>query len=360
MSARRSYLGRSRLLGIAAAALFLLPAGVTANPAGECVVTVQGTHTTYASVQAAHDAAAPGAMLVVRGTCDGETVVSKDVTIRGGAATLRGSSGVGFGPVLTVSHGATLRLEGLTVTGSLSGGILNEGTLLLTHSTLISLSQGIGSSGWGGMLNNGNATVRYSLLDQNFPRSITNTGTLLVQHSTLSGSSGRHCLGLSNSGTATLEHTRVIDNPGFIPLIGGGICNSGDLTLRQSEVSRNTALQGGGIWNQGTARIIHSIVTDNRGTLGGGIFNGPRLDFDDLPVQSELLIVDSVITGNTAGRGGGIYNRRAVTLGGNTRIGANAATDQGGGIFNESGATVVGITSKTFRPPNMPDDCSGC
>lgn len=57
---------------------------------------------------------------------------------------------------------------------------------------------------------------------------------------------------------------------------GGGIRNDGTLTLINSTVAENTAVQGGGIYNSadGTVSLINCTVADNKvSNLGGGIFN---------------------------------------------------------------------------------------
>jgi hypothetical protein len=45
---------------------------------------------------------------------------------------------------------------------------------------------------------------------------------------------------------------------------GGGINNSGTLTLAESAVSGNRGFLGGGIYNAGAATLYHSTVSENR------------------------------------------------------------------------------------------------
>ena len=55
---------------------------------------------------------------------------------------------------------------------------------------------------------------------------------------------------------------------------GGGVYNRGTLTIRNTEVSTNTAEgRGGGIYNLGTLTIEDSAVVDNIAYDGGGIYN---------------------------------------------------------------------------------------
>jgi hypothetical protein len=78
---------------------------------------------------------------------------------------------------------------------------------------------------------------------------------------------------------------------------GGGIYNSGTLTISNSTLSGNSAMfGGGGIYNDNTVTISNSTLAGN---YGGGIYNA-----------GTLTVSDSTISGNfaTESSGGGIYN----------------------------------------------------
>src|SRR5512138_1537374 len=86
---------------------------------------------------------------------------------------------------------------------------------------------------------------------------------------------------------------------------GGGISNSGNLTLTDVVVSGNlcfdpygTLARGGGIYNSaGNLTIVDSQISENTGrTEGGGIFN----------YSGTIVINNSRISGNSALTGGGI------------------------------------------------------
>ena len=93
---------------------------------------------------------------------------------------------------------------------------------------------------------------------------------------------------------------------------GGGINNTGNLTLRGVSVTGSGAGQGGGLYNgdSGTMRLqAGCLVSGNESPSGGGIFN----------VQTGTLILEagSRVTGNNAivaFGGGGIYNAGVLTL----------------------------------------------
>lgn len=80
---------------------------------------------------------------------------------------------------------------------------------------------------------------------------------------------------------------------------GGGIANSGDLTVVASRILSNEATNGAGLYNVGGASLtlINSLVSGNVGTIGGAVFN----------FGAALTIVNSTISGNGAATGGGIY-----------------------------------------------------
>jgi hypothetical protein len=366
---------RVLIVGLVATALLGLPLSVVAAPSiASCVVRTQGTHVTYGTVQAALDASPAGATILVRGTCVGTTIVSKDAAIRAAPirtsyrATLDGDLG---GSVISISAGVTVTLERLIITRGFfsfldphpgGGGILNRGTLILKRSIV---SESTGQQG-GGIANLGDATILNSTIDHNGVYqggNIYNAGTLLVKDSRLTRGGGRFGQGLWNSfgASATLIRTSVTDSDPALPFSGGGIENYGDLTLDHSTVARNVSLWGAGILNQGTAHLDSSTVVNNFSAFGGGgILNGPT--FGPGSGGEQVFLTDSKVANNTANFGGGIYNKGVVTLGGNSRIGANTAggDGQGGGIFNDPGASVVGVTGQTFRPPNIPDQCVGC
>jgi hypothetical protein len=156
--------------------------------------------------------------------------------------------------------------------------------------------------------------------------------------------------GISNSGRLTINYSVVRGNVGrggcvvgygCNPGLGGGIYSTGALTINNSAVSGNTA-QGGCHLSSGCG-----------GGFGGGIYS-----------QGELTVNGSTISGNTAlspcpfgqcfpGGGGGIYNSSSGTLSinnstisGNTSPGgwAGRSAPSGGGIDNHGALTISNST----------------
>lgn len=160
--------------------------------------------------------------------------------------------------------------------------------------------------------------------------------------------------GIANSGNLTLNNCTVKNNKAnpigfFGSSYGGGIYNSGNMTINGSKVENNTGTgyyaYGGGIHNWGTMTIEDSIIQNNSASswsdeaLGGGIYN-----------EDTLTIINSNINGNRAqssypddAYGGGIYNRGALIMD-NTSMEGNVASGYdayGGGIYSYYGTMEI-------------------
>jgi hypothetical protein len=130
---------------------------------------------------------------------------------------------------------------------------------------------------------------------------------------------------------------------------GGCIRNDGTLTLRNSTVSRCSALgipsdfadsRGGGIFNAGTLTVSNSTVSGSSGSFaGGGISN-----------FGALTLTDSTLSGNSAEVGGGLWNDNTFTIT-NSTVSGNAANNTtftaGGGIHNDQGSNLPRASSIT-------------
>jgi len=161
--------------------------------------------------------------------------------------------------------------------------------------------------------------------------------------------------GIYNSGTLTIIDSVVSGNEVVPPncgliscgVSGGGISNVGTLTVNNSTVIGNTAYEsgsrafafGGGISNTngGMVTINGSTVSQNSVRIkflssqadGGGIYNG-----------GTVTISNSTITGNTASgfsafRSGGIGNQ------GNLTVNNSTVSGNSGGIESLSGSTTL-------------------
>ena len=120
---------------------------------------------------------------------------------------------------------------------------------------------------------------------------------------------------------------------------GGGVFNSGTLTLRNATVTSNTATgNGGGIDNGGTLAVISSTVSaGSAGGNGGGVYNENH---------GTLTLTGTTLSGNTAtGDGAGLYNRDGTaTLVDSTVSGNSTTGGRGGGIANGGTLRLYSVT----------------
>ncbi len=272
--------------------------------------------------------------------CDGSTtvttgreiVIDHDVTLDGGGnLTVDGNQ---RHRVFSVLASVTVELIAITVangrqTEEHGGGIRNEGTLTLTSSTVSVSSAGRDS---------GCRTDDQALLCSE-GGAIWNAGTLTLMNSTVSGSSAHFGGGIANrGGSVILIDSKVLTSSAtgcrgtgaIVCSGGGGIWNSGALTMVNSNVSENTADWGGGIYNRGVPTLTNSTVSGNSaGFDGGGLLN-----------FETLMLADTTVADNIAGQsGGGIANEAGTLDVSNSTLSGNAAVSAGGGVFNPTGAS---------------------
>ena len=151
-------------------------------------------------------------------------------------------------------------------------------------------------------------TIRHGLTGSSPPPAgcgggIYNSGTLTINEGTISGNQvngGVEVLGLGggicNGGRLTINTTTISGNTITRLAWGGGIYNfAGTLTINDSTISENTALEAAGMMiDGGTVVINNSTISGNRGLLCGGIDGGPV----------AIAINNTTISRNIAPNGG--------------------------------------------------------
>jgi hypothetical protein len=106
-----------------------------------------------------------------------------------------------------------------------------------------------------------------------------------------------------------------------------------------NNVSTGALGQGGGITNSGTLTLINSIVTGNRASGGaGGMFNG---------VQAKATVLKSTITGNTVSSN--LLNHGSVIGGGIVSLGSLTVTES---TIADNVVSSTGIADSS-SPPSM-------
>jgi hypothetical protein len=240
-------------------------------------------HASPRSLQATIDAAKPGATVKLgRGTFAGPITIVHSLKLVGagaGATVIRGG-----GPVVTISPGSDVLLEGLTVTGGV--------TTVSDHCGELCGPDYVPASALGGGVEiapgpdnavGATVTIRDSAITGN---RVTPATTVSSVRAACPGAPCRFALaaggGIDNWGTLTLVRTRVSDNQAGGPLNsdadGGGIYSgAGSLTIDHSVVSANRATsvppygrfaEGGGLFvAAGTLTVRGSILSGNRAAL---------------------------------------------------------------------------------------------
>ena len=184
---------------------------------------------------------------------------------------------------------------------------------------------------------------------------VWNSGALTMENVTVSGNKTRSDATLSadapgggifNAGTLQLRNCTITGNTAAD--MGGGIHNTGLLTVLQSTIAQNTAStdRGGGLSNFNVAVVVFSTISGNQATgNGGGVENG-----------GKLTLTHSTVSGNTGELGGGLHNVGGLHMTDAT-VAGNTARQSGGGIQNEyasvsqkgvvklNGVTIAGNTA---------------
>ena len=166
---------------------------------------------------------------------------------------------------------------------------------------------------------------------------ISNTGTLTVKNSIISSNSAANGGGISNTGTLTISSTTISGNSAQENDIsariggGGGIFNSGTLVVNNSTISGNSTQygNGGGIRNSSPSDSIATLIVNNSTISGNSASVGGGIANYS---NAYITMNESTISGNSASGGGGIFNAGTLIVN-NSTISGNSARN-GGGIFN--------------------------
>ena len=172
--------------------------------------------------------------------------------------------------------------------------------------------------------------------------------------------------GILNSGNLTLNFCAVSGN--FAGTGGGGgIQNFNTITISNSAVSGNT---GGGLANSlfganTSATINQSVISGN--TLGSGIYNNGANGTANLTINNSTIsenTTESVAGGGGILNGAGSFTSRAtLTINNSTISGNTAAAGAGGGIYNAAvfgnALTTLKITNSTITGNSSSGDGGG-
>jgi hypothetical protein len=298
----------------------------------------------------------------------GEVVLDHSIRIEGPGADVIQVSGNHGGRVFNVPVNRAVSISGLTVQdGALSGGddgggILNAGLLTVTD---CALSGNAAQDAGGALYNTGNLTLARTALRGNEVRNVggalfNSGGSVSLSGCDVSGNSaGYEDGGIDNvDGPLTLTDCTVSGNTAFDAAGVGNSNARGVLTVTRSVIAGNTAGRtAGGILNGAALTLTDSVVRDNAALDGAGVYNasgtsvavagcafsGNQATRDGgglMSIGHTVSVLNSTFSGNSAGgQGGGVYNfyfdsRMALT---NTTVSGNSAGGVGGGVATDTG-----------------------
>ena len=242
------------------------------------------------------------------------------------------------------AHAATITVDSLTDTGAVLTCALRDA---ITAANTMTAMNGCAAG-------TGNDTIRFSvtgtiLLASTLPQVTDSRLTINGPTSpgiTIDGDNAVQVMQVASG--ATLNLNRVTIYRGVSELLGGGVDNSGTLSVSNSTFSSNQSgnPEGGAIYNDGSLTVTNTTFYGNyarpfgsgRGGVGGAIAN-----------DGTMEITNSTFSGNFAlASGGAIYNAGTLTVTNSTFSGNLTSTaplpGYGGGIQNFGSLTVTNST----------------
>jgi predicted outer membrane repeat protein len=239
-------------------------------------------------------------------------------TIQIAAATYQENLTIPFSLTLKGAKAATTIVDGTNTSNVFTVGA----GISLTLSNL-TIKNGVGYSGGGGVDNSGTLTVTNSFFYVNTALSggaILNTGKATISKTSFSGNSpyffghSASCGAIDNRSTMTITASTFDTNYANNNFTAGGaICNGGTLTITGSTFSNN-ASEG------------------NNGGYGGAIFN----------YAGTLTVTNSTFSANSATTSGGaIYSQGGTVQISNSTFGNNPENIGGGGALSNAGSSIL-------------------
>ncbi|MDL1909170.1 CSLREA domain-containing protein [Chloroflexi bacterium CFX6] len=224
-------------------------------------------------------------------SASGDLDLTGILTIQGSGAGQTIIDGNGTDRVFDIRPGATITISGITIQNGNPGSGANGGGIIVTG---------------------GAPRAKLTLLN-----------SLVISNRAIIGG------GIQNAGngaTAIIQDTQIASN--IAATSGGGIANSGDLTMLNSTLTQNQARSGGGIEHSGfSMKLTNSTVSNNSASdNGGGLYN-----------RGDAIILNSTFNGNIASgpdTGGNIFQDTASMAIKNSIL---AGSDTDGNCFINEG-----------------------
>lgn len=245
-------------------------------------------------------------------TLSNTAVLSNAVIIRGpGPSSQFGFGGGVYGAAPLTLTNSTVQGNLVLATGNVNnvqgGGVHADGALLMLKSTvtdnrLLTANNASVIFAGGGVRVTGAGSILTSTITRNTIRIGSVHG----------GSGGGLSAGLSGNNANVIVAASSVENN--LASNGGGIeSHSSDtgLAVRNSVVDNNTGLTGGGILNTGILSLTNSTIYSNLSwNHGGGLYNSGTASVDSVTFNNNTADIDA----DNAGDGGAIYVLNGATL----------------------------------------------
>ena len=188
------------------------------------------------------------------------------------------------------------------------------------------------------------------------------SGNVAINNLTVQGGNSQGGAGIRvDDATVALNNLTIKNNNA---VTGGGglyITNEGTVTIRRSTISNNSAIGafGGGIWNQGELWVYDSTIANNDSNRAGGVRNEGQMNLRNTTVSGNTAHSPEAGTGGISQNGFAVLNN--VTITNNTGVGNNPGSSRGGGIQIVAGKTTVLKNSVIAgnHGGTGPNDCVG-
>jgi len=243
-----------------------------------------------------------------------------------------------FATPQTITLGSGLTIPNYTtITGAISGSGATLTNLVTVNGNNGDFS--IFVVGFGSVADIANLTITNANFAHN-GGGINNSGTLTVTGSTLSNNFAENAGGgIYNTGTLTVANTTFAGNQVTGGGVGGGIAsNSGSLTVSNSTFFGNQVTgggAGGGISiNLGTLTLTSSTFSGNTALEAGGIYNN----------GGTLTLTNNIFSGNSASATGGVFNG-----------GGTLTSDSNNVYYNNSNGNTYGFTASSTDSSSNPN-----
>jgi CSLREA domain-containing protein len=153
-----------------------------------------------------------------------------------------------------------------------------------------------------------------------------------------------------SASTLTLKGITLSNNAasGGVTSSGGGIYNSGTLTITKSLLSNSTlsnnaawggsgGVAGGAVYNNGTLKVKATTIFNNIAMGPGDGYGGGIMNYSNVEIKQSIVSNNTVSVQGSYGEGGGINNNGTTTI-----IDSTISNNTAQGVFGDGGGIANG------------------